>query len=96
MPRPKIPRCLCFNPSVRFFKPQGIPLRFLEEVELLPDEVEALKLYEIDGLDQKQAAAKMKVSQPTFARILKSAQKKVAVAVIEGKAIKILAEDSEK
>ncbi len=87
--RPKIKRCLRFKPNVHYFKPQGIPLRYLEEVILLPDELEALKLYEVDGLEQKQAALKMKISQPTFARILNIAIKKVVLAIIKGKAIKI-------
>lgn len=87
--RPKIRRCLRFKPNVYYFKPQGIPLRHLEEVVLLPDELEALKLYEVDGLDQKQAAEKMEISQPTFARVLDSAIKKVVLAIIKGKAIKI-------
>ena len=89
MPRHKILRCLKFDPEVYYFKPQGVPLRVLEEVVLMPDEVEALKLYEVDGLEQTKAAAKMKVSQPTFARILASANKKVSEALIKGKAIKI-------
>ncbi len=89
MPKHKIPRCVCFNPGVTYFKPQGIPLRLLEEVILMPDEVEALKLYEVDGLEQTVAAEKMEVSQPTFARILASANKKVSEALINGKAIKI-------
>lgn len=89
MPRPRIPRCVRFSPNVYFFKPQGIPLRMLEEVVLLPDELEAIKLYEVDGLEQEEAARKMKISQPTFARILGSGQKKVAEAIIKGKAIKI-------
>jgi len=89
MPRPKRPRCLRFNPRVCYFKPQGIPLRFLEEVVLLPEELEALKLYEVDGLDQVEAAKKMRISQPTFARILGSAHKKVAQAIVKGMAIKI-------
>jgi len=87
--RPKINRCLRFRPNVYYFKPQGIPLRELEEVILLSDELEALKLYEVDGLDQKQAAEKMQISQPTFARVVDSAIKKVAFAIIKGKAIKI-------
>ena len=78
-----------FKPSVYYFKPQGIPLRMLKEVALLPDELEALKLYEVDGLEQIKAAQKMKISQPTFARTLESAQKKVAQAIIKGKAIRI-------
>lgn len=89
MPRPKIPRCLRFKPNVYYFKPQGIPLRHLEEVVLEPDELEALKLHDIDGLEQIEAAEKMKISQPTFARVLDSAYKKIAEGIIKGKAIRI-------
>jgi len=89
MPRPRIPRRLRFKPNVYYFKPQGIPLRDLEEVVLLPDELEALKLHEIDGLEQTEASVKMKISQPTFARILGSSYKKIAESIIKGKAIRI-------
>lgn len=78
-----------FNPDVIYFKPQGIPLRMLEEVLLKADELEALKLYDVDGLEQTKAAEKMKISQPTFARILDSANKKIAEALVKGKAIRI-------
>ncbi|MFH1967726.1 MAG: DUF134 domain-containing protein [Patescibacteria group bacterium] len=84
-----MPRCMRFQPNVYYFKPQGIPLRELEEVVLLPDELEAIKLYEVDGLEQIEASEKMKISQPTFARLLGSANKKIAEAIIKGKAIKI-------
>jgi len=87
--RPKIKRCLRFKPNVIYFKPQGVPLPQLGQVILLADELEALKLYEVDELAQKQAAENMKISQPTFARILDSAIKKVALAIIKGMAIKI-------
>jgi len=89
MPRPRIPRCVRFKPNVYYFKPQGIPLVELEEIVLLPDELEALKLHEIDGLEQTEAAKKMKISQPTFTRTLSNAHRKVVRAIIEGKAIKI-------
>ena len=89
MARPRIPRCLRLTPNVYYFKPQGIPLRELDEVLLFLDELEALKLYELDGLDQVEAAKKMKISQPTFARILGSSYKKIAQAIIKGKAIRI-------
>jgi predicted DNA-binding protein (UPF0251 family) len=89
MPRPKIPRRLFFNPNVYYFKPRGIPLRLLDEINLERDEVEALKLYDFDGLDQESASKKMGVSQPTFARIMKRSHKKIANAIISGKAIKI-------
>ncbi|MBM3253734.1 MAG: DUF134 domain-containing protein [Candidatus Omnitrophica bacterium] len=89
MPRPRLPRCLRFKPNVFYYKPQGIPLRMLEEVALLPDELEAIKLHDVDGLEQMDAAKKMNISQPTFARILDSAYKKIASAIISGKAIRI-------
>ena len=89
MPRPRIPRLMRFKPGVLYFKPRGIPLRELEEVVLFPDELEALKLYEVDGLDQTRASEKMRISQPTFARLIGSANKKVAEAIIKGKAIRI-------
>jgi len=61
----------------------------LEEIVLSPDELEALKLYDVDCLEQTKAAEKMKISQPTFARILDSAYKKIADALVKGKAIRI-------
>ena len=89
MTRRKIPRCVRFSPKVSYFKPKGIPLRLLEEVSLGADELEALKLYEVDNVSQTEAADKMKISQPTFARILDSANQKIADALINGKAIRI-------
>ncbi|HOX96178.1 MAG TPA: DUF134 domain-containing protein [Candidatus Woesebacteria bacterium] len=89
MTRRKIPRCVRFSPKVSYFKPQGIPLRLLEEVSLGADELEALKLYEVDNVSQTEAAEKMKISQPTFARILDSANQKIADALINGKAIRL-------
>ncbi len=89
MPRPRKTRILRFNPKTYYFKPRGIPLRNLEEAILSPDEVEALKLYNLDNLEQKEAAKKMGISQPTFARTIQSANKKLTEAIFEGKAIKI-------
>ena len=90
MSRPKIKRHLRFSPEVLYFKPRGVPLSVLEEEELFSDELEALKLHDVDGLEQTEAAKKMKVSQPTFGRILDKAYKKIATAIIKGKAIKII------
>jgi len=89
MSRPKLPRCLRFKPNVYYFKPQGIPLRQLKEVNLESDELEAIKLHHLDGLDQTQAALKMKISQSTFARIIAKADHKIALAIITGQAIRI-------
>jgi uncharacterized protein len=90
MTRPLRPRRLRFNPEVLYFKPRGVPMSSLEEEELFHDELEALKLHDVDGLDQIKSAQKMKISQPTFGRILDSAYKKIATAIIKGKAIKIV------
>jgi len=67
-----------------------VPLSELEEVVLERDEVEALKLHDVDKLDQLVAAERMQISQPTFGRILDRAYKKIALAVIGGKAIRIV------
>ena len=64
-------------------------MRMLEEVSLAPDEMEALKLHDIDGLDQVKAAKSMGISQPTFARTLDRAYKVLAEGIIRGKAIRI-------
>jgi len=64
-------------------------MRFLEVIELTTEEIEALRLKNIEGLDQIQAAKKMNTSQSTLQRILHSAYKKVSNALINGKAIKI-------
>ncbi|MBU0618753.1 DUF134 domain-containing protein [Patescibacteria group bacterium] len=89
MVRPRRCRCLRFRPCVCYFKPRGIPARLLKEVNLQADELEALKLHDVDGLEHLDAAKKMKISQPTFSRILNSAYKKVAQALIKGQAIRI-------
>lgn len=67
-------------------------MRLLEEVEITVEEAEALRLKNIRGLDQAEAAKKMNTSQSTFQRILSSAYKKTSAAIIEGKAIKITKE----
>jgi len=93
MARPIKPRCVYSNPRAYYFKPRGIPLRFLQEVVLASDEFEALKLHDYDALNQVEAAKKMNISQPTFGRILDRAYKKVAQALVLGKAIKIEKKD---
>jgi len=90
MPRPRLCRRIFFNPKVTYFKPQGVPMRFLEVIELTAEEAEALRLRNIKDLDQQEAAKKMHTSQSTFQRILSSAYKKITKAIIEGKAIKII------
>jgi len=90
MVRPRLCRRIRFNPNVTYFKPRGVPLRFLEVIELTTEEAEALRLRNIKDLEQIECAKLMKTSQSTFQRILTSAYKKVTEALIEGKAIKII------
>jgi len=90
MARPRLYRRIRFNPNIRYFKPQGVPMRFLEVIELTAEEVEALRLKNIRDLNQSECAKLMKTSQSTFQRILSSAYKKVAESLIEGKAMRII------
>ena len=89
MARPAKPRFVTGEPCVDFFKPRGIPLRELEKECLSVEELEALKLVDIEGLYQEDAAERMEVSRPTFQRVLRSARGKVARCLVEGKALGI-------
>jgi len=87
MVRPRKCRNIKGDPQIRLFKPQGVPLKDLFTVVLRTDEVEALRLRDIENLNQTESAIKMQVSQSTLQRILRSAQKKVSQAIIQGWAI---------
>jgi len=89
MPRP--PKCRLVEtwPQVTYFKPRGVPLSELEEVRLTLEGFEALRLTELEGLDQDQAATRMGVSRQTFGRVLSAARQSLAQAVVDGKALRI-------
>lgn len=89
MPRPKCNRKVCGKPGSDYFKPRGIPLFILEEVVLTPDELEAIRLGDLEGMYQERAAESMGISRQTFGRIIDSAHRKVAEALIKGKALRI-------
>lgn len=89
MPRPHKRRRIRGRPSSFYFKPAGIPLTNLEESELTMPEFEAIRLVDLNEVSQEQAGEKMQISQSTLSRILKSARKKIADSIINGKAIKI-------
>jgi uncharacterized protein len=89
MPRPFKPRRVQAMPQVTYFKPTGIPMSFLEEIVLTVDELEALRLKDLEGMEQHDCAARMNVAQSTLQRILSSAREKVARAIVEGKALRI-------
>ncbi|UCE19177.1 MAG: DUF134 domain-containing protein [Gemmatimonadota bacterium] len=89
MPRPRRCRWVGSEPNSRYFKPRGIPLTQLEETVLTVDEMEAIRLADLEGLYQEVAAKRMNVSRQTFGRIISSARRKMADAIIHAKAIKI-------
>ncbi len=89
MPRPRCISNIGFLPQVTYFKPVGVRIGDIEEVLLHHDELEAIRLKDLLGIPQEEAAAQMNVSQPTFHRLLLSAHEKMAHAVIQGKALRI-------
>ena len=89
MSRPLKPRKIKFEPNITYFKPRAVPLSILEEINLTHDELEAIRLHDLNDCNQANCAKKMKISASTFQRILSSAHRKIAEALIEGKAIKI-------
>lgn len=89
MARPEKKRHTRCRPASFYFKPRGIPLSDLEEIELAKDELESIRLADLNGLFQEDAAARMNISRATFGRIIMKAHQKIAEAIINGKAIKI-------
>jgi uncharacterized protein len=89
MPRPTCPRLIAHQPPCSYFKPAGIPMRELEETILLPEEVESLRLADAENLYRVDAAARMGVSRQTFDRIVRKARQKVAIAITQGRALRI-------
>ena len=89
MPRPRRCRRVGHLPQSTYYKPRGVPLSILEHVNLTVDELEAIHLADLEGLYQAEAADSMNVSRQTFGRILESAHKKIAEALVHGKALSI-------
>lgn len=89
MPRPCKKRKVCVDLKTAYFKPRGIPMDCLDEVVLQVDEIEAVRLADLDGRYQEDAAAKMGVSRATFSNIINQAHAKIAEALIRGKALRI-------
>jgi predicted DNA-binding protein (UPF0251 family) len=95
MPRPTRIRRIFFNPRITYFKPAGVMLKDLQESVLTRDELEVIRLIDYENIGQTNVAKKMGISQPTLSRILKSARKKIADALINGQAIRVKGGDYE-
>ena len=89
MPRPFKPRRVGCRPGCTYFKPRGVPLSMLQEVVLTIDELEAVRLTDLEHLYQEAAAGKMNISRQTLGNIIESAHQKIADALLNGKALRI-------
>ncbi|MFH0783343.1 MAG: DUF134 domain-containing protein [Pseudomonadota bacterium] len=90
MPRPKCCRQVGAIPYKTCFQPEGVTSSSCpEEVLLNLDEYESLRLADLEGLYQEQAASRMKVSRQTFGRIVEAARRKVADVLVNGKTLRI-------
>ena len=89
MPRPIKWRRVAFVPDVTYFKPAGIQMRVLDEICLTVEEAEAIRLKDLESLEQEDGAEKMNISRPTFQRVLAAGRRKIADALLNGKAIRI-------
>jgi len=87
--RPVLKKIINTVPLYAYFKPQGIPMTNLKVETLSFEEIEALKLKDVDNLEQEDAAEKMGISRSTFQRIIKSARYKLVNSIIEGRALKV-------
>lgn len=89
MPRPPCPRRIEYRPPAHYFKPAGVRLCEIEEIELAADELEALRLADCEGLYNQDAAKRMGISRQTFDRIIHRAHEKTARALVNGLALRI-------
>lgn len=86
--RPQKPRVIGELPKIRQFSPRGRTGR-PDYIEIALPELEALRLADYLGYNQKLASQAMGISQQTFSRILKKARKSIANALVNGKIIRI-------
>ena len=89
MARPCKKRTVCLDLKAAYFKPRGIPMTELSEIVLEVDEMEAVRLADLEEKYQEVAAKQMGVSRPTFSNIINRAHAKIAEALIKGKALRI-------
>lgn len=89
MPRPKNNRIVHEPPLFSEFKPLGITAKDLEQINLMLDEFEAIRLADYQGLNHEEASEEMGISRTTFTRLIEKARKKIAAFIIEGKILSI-------
>ncbi len=89
MARPIKPKLISEEPRATYFKPHGIPLGVMDEVHISLEELEALRLVDLQGLYQEDAAKEMGISRPTLQRMVVDARAKLVDALVKGKAVSI-------
>jgi len=89
MPRPVKYRKIENLPQYTYFVPMGRRKCEIEDITIKVEELEAIRLKDIEDLNQEECAKKMHISRQTFQNIIDNARKKIATAIIEGKAINI-------
>jgi uncharacterized protein len=87
--KPRKKRDVLYPPGAVYFKPQGIPMPYLNIINLTIDEYEAVRLGDLENLKHLAAAEQMNISRPTFTRLLRRAHSKISDAIVNGKAIRI-------
>ena len=92
MARPRLDRTIAARPVAALFKPGGV--RGLRQIVMTMDEFEAIRLSDSERLRQGAAAARMRVSRPTYGRIVRSARRKLALALVHGHALRIAGADA--
>ncbi|MBP2625879.1 MAG: hypothetical protein H6Q68_590 [Firmicutes bacterium] len=89
MVRPHKERRIEKLPPLTHYKPVGVPLHEIDEMILTIEEMEAIRLADIEQLDQAAAADSMEISRPTFHRIVNLAHQKIASALWQGQALRV-------
>jgi len=89
MSRPVKLRYVAQLPSTALFRPVGVPANVVPPVCLSLEEAESIRLKDLEGLEQEECARSMQISRPTFHRVLESGRRKLADALVNGKAIQI-------
>lgn len=87
--RPRCPRRIEAEPAVTYYKPRGVPLQELDVVLLSLEELEAVRLVDLEGLEQEGAAQRMGISRRALWEDLQNARRKIVGALVKGKAIEI-------
>ncbi len=95
MPRPRKHRCCRRYDADRVYKPQGVPLRDLATSVLTLDQFEALRLCDVEGLEQEAAGEHLGVSRGTVQRLLYTARKQLIEAILNNQAVVINLKESE-